>query len=283
MARDYAALPHKYLEEMDTLSDAEFGRLCRALLQYSMDGKEGQLQGAEKVVWKRVKMQEDRFKDSYKELSDSRREAGKKGAAKRWHSIANDSKAMASYGKAIANDVVAIADPLPPCPPCPSPSSPPPHPPISNLSPNPPIIPPSPDDDTHARRRVATPTNPQIAVVFTAYSEKIESKSPMTEKIRDELLALLEAVGPEVCVRAMDEAVEAGAISWRYVRKVLENKREQGVRSIGDWDAVEKKRVAGKPGKYTAQDFQPTPERIRKNAERLDAFLAEQGGKDGET
>lgn len=34
-----------------------------------------------------------------------------------------------------------------------------------------------------------------------------------------------------------------------------------------------------KPGKYTTQDFQPTPERIRKNAERLDAFLAEQEGK----
>lgn len=68
----------------------------------------------------------------------------------------------------------------------------------------------------------------------------------MTEKIRDGLLAFLEAVGPEVCVRAMDEAVEAGAISWRYVRKILENKREQGVRSIGDWDAVEKNAEAGK-------------------------------------
>lgn len=61
MARNYAALPHEYLEEMDILSDAEFGRLCRALLQYSMDGKEGQLEGAEKVLWKRVKRQEDLF------------------------------------------------------------------------------------------------------------------------------------------------------------------------------------------------------------------------------
>lgn len=276
MARDYAALPHKYLEEMDILSDAEFGRLCRALLQYSMDGKEGQLQGAEKVVWKRVKMQEDRFQDSCKELSDSRRAAGKKGAANRW-------QAMASDGKAMASDGFAIEDPLPPCPPCPSPFPSPPHPPISSPSPNPPIIPPSPDDDTRARRRVATPTDPKIAVVFAAYGEKIESKSPMTEKIRDELLSFLEAVGPEVCVRAMDEAVEAGAISWRYVRKVLENKRGQGVRCIGDWDAVEKKRVAGKPGKYTAQDFQPTAERVQKNNDWLDAFLAEQSGKEDGT
>ena len=31
MARDYTALPFEYLEEMDYLSDAEYGRLIRAL------------------------------------------------------------------------------------------------------------------------------------------------------------------------------------------------------------------------------------------------------------
>ena len=51
-ARNYAALPHEYLEEMDILSDAEFGRLCRALLKYSMTGEEVQLEGAEKVLLK---------------------------------------------------------------------------------------------------------------------------------------------------------------------------------------------------------------------------------------
>lgn len=99
MARNYAALPHEYLEEMDILSDAEFGRLCRALLKYSMTGEEVQLEGAEKVLLKRVYMQERRFQESYSDLTESRREAGKKGAAKRWHKMANDSKAMASDSK----------------------------------------------------------------------------------------------------------------------------------------------------------------------------------------
>lgn len=48
------------------------------------------------------------------------------------------------------------------------------------------------------------------------------------------------------------------------------------------WDKLDKPPEpprGGKPGQYTAQDFQPTPERIQKNAERLDAFLAEQEGK----
>ncbi len=92
MARNYAALPHEYLEEMDILSDAEFGRLCRALLKYSMTGEEGQLEGAEKVLLKRVYMQERRFQESYSDLTESRREAGKRGAAKRWQKMASDSK-----------------------------------------------------------------------------------------------------------------------------------------------------------------------------------------------
>lgn len=99
MARNYAALPHEYLEEMDILSDAEFGRLCRALLKYSMTGEEVQLEGAEKVLLKRVYMQERRFQESYSDLTESRREAGKKGAAKRWQKMASDSKAMASDRK----------------------------------------------------------------------------------------------------------------------------------------------------------------------------------------
>lgn len=101
MARNYAALLHEYLDEMDILSDAEFGRLCRALLRYSMDGKEGQLEGAEKVLWKRVKRQEDRFKENYEEQVNSRRTAGKRGAEKRWRGMANDSSAIAKDGIAI--------------------------------------------------------------------------------------------------------------------------------------------------------------------------------------
>ena len=103
MARNYAALLHEYLEEMDILSDAEFGRLCRALLVYSADGKEVQLEGAEKVLWKRVKRQEDRFRESYEEQLQSKRNAGKKGAAKRWRNMEYD-------GTAIADDSVAMAE-----------------------------------------------------------------------------------------------------------------------------------------------------------------------------
>ena len=84
MARNYAALPYKYKNEMDCLNDAEFGRLCRALIDYSADGTPIALSGNERFFAKRVMAHEDRFKGSYEAICDVRSEAGKKGAAARW-------------------------------------------------------------------------------------------------------------------------------------------------------------------------------------------------------
>lgn len=105
MARNYAALPYDYLEEMEALNDAEFGRLTRALLSYSMTGEQIALCGNERFYAKRVMSQEDRFKASYEEVSIVRSEAGKAGAAARWQNgkriFANgkNSKAISANGK----------------------------------------------------------------------------------------------------------------------------------------------------------------------------------------
>lgn len=80
MARNYAALKHDYLLEMEELTDAEFGRLCRELLRYSIDGTESQMKGNERFFWNRVKMQEKRAKESYDELCRHARNPGKRVA-----------------------------------------------------------------------------------------------------------------------------------------------------------------------------------------------------------
>lgn len=108
MARNYAALPYEYLEEMELLSDEEFGRLCRALLTYSSTGEAPALEGAERYQWKRVQMQEDRYRESYNETSKTLSEAGKRGAAKRWGAQSNDNPATDSDSQAIAPNSRAI-------------------------------------------------------------------------------------------------------------------------------------------------------------------------------
>ena len=84
MARDYAAVPHEYLEEMAELDDAEFGRLTRALLKYSRSGEPMKLRGNERFYVNRVMAEEDRHRRSYEALSGERSRAGKAGAAARW-------------------------------------------------------------------------------------------------------------------------------------------------------------------------------------------------------
>ena len=83
--RNYAALPHEYLEEMSVLSDAEFGRLVRSLLQYSMDGTPIALNGNERFYAVRAMNCEDRFQKSFQESDDKLRRAGQAGASARWN------------------------------------------------------------------------------------------------------------------------------------------------------------------------------------------------------
>ena len=80
--RNYAALPHEYLEEMQELDDAEFGRLCRALLTYSATGVMPELTGNERYLAARVRMQEDRYQNSGRivGLFDSKRDSGRNTA-----------------------------------------------------------------------------------------------------------------------------------------------------------------------------------------------------------
>lgn len=83
MARDYAAVPHAYREEMSDLSDAEFGRLIRALLKYSETGETMALRGNERFFAKRVMAEEDRHRKSYEDTVSARSRAGVASGAAR--------------------------------------------------------------------------------------------------------------------------------------------------------------------------------------------------------
>jgi len=85
MANNYCAVPHIYLDECEELTDAEFGRLMRALLRYSRDGEVIELDGNERFFARRMMVQEDVNARHYAELSAKRSEAGRLGALSRWH------------------------------------------------------------------------------------------------------------------------------------------------------------------------------------------------------
>lgn len=123
-----------------------------------------------------------------------------------------------------------------------------------------------------------TPTD-KAAAVLADYLDRVNpSASPSS---LDELRGYVDAMGPEVCRRAIDIALDSKKATWPYIRAILRDKQTKGVRCLADWEALEtsrkEERESKKSGSMVGKDFQPSAERIQKNADWLDGFLAEQG------
>ncbi len=93
--RMYAAFPYEYLNEMEELNDAEFGRLARALLRYSMTGEPIALSGNERFYAKRVMNREDRYQEQF----ERNQEAGAKGGSRKREAKAKAGKAQQIQGE----------------------------------------------------------------------------------------------------------------------------------------------------------------------------------------
>lgn len=84
-----------------------------------------------------------------------------------------------------------------------------------------------------------TPT-PSFAAVMSAYLNRVNPSA--SQQSLDELKGFCEVVGPAVCIRAMDIALDEKKATWSYIRGILRRLSGQGVRCLADWDAVEKRR-----------------------------------------
>lgn len=225
MARNYAALPHEYLEEMAELDDGEFGRLIRALLRYSMTGEAAELSGNERFYYRRVVMREDRYQSNYEELTEKRSDAGKKGALRRWSAkedgkngkaslpLADDSKDGNSEAKTeteIKTNTKTETDALP-----------------------------STDGKSAAR-----------AAAVGAYLDRI-NPTPSPRSVA-ELGAYADAMGSEVCLRAMDIALDSKKATWPYIRGILRRWQSLGVTCPADIERLDRKPEAKSGGSCAA-------------------------------
>ena len=87
-------------------------------------------------------------------------------------------------------------------------------------------------------------TGHAVAAVMSAYQDKINPQ--LSERSRDELAGFARVMGAEVCLRAIDAALDAKKANWPYIKAILQAKQAQGVRCLADWDALEERRQ--KPG-----------------------------------
>ncbi len=76
----------EHVHTMEELTDAEFGAFIRAYAAYVEDGTEPTFPDRSmRMMWKTVKAFDEMNCEKYTNTSESRREAGRKGAQKRWN------------------------------------------------------------------------------------------------------------------------------------------------------------------------------------------------------
>lgn len=83
MSREYFNAYHSYLEAMESLNDAERGRLFTALLIYSSTGEAQELRGNERHVFPGMRSQIDRDNEKYRLKCEKNRQNGSSGKSER--------------------------------------------------------------------------------------------------------------------------------------------------------------------------------------------------------
>lgn len=227
MARDYTPLPFEYLEEMDHLSDAEYGRLIRALQQYSITGEEAKLNGQEKAHWKRVRNREDRYRESFDASDKAKSERGAKAANARWSKAKNANVCTSIHEDACdANtdieadtktETESIAPPAPPRAREPETND-------TSRSESPNSSPPGsepPPDPLH---------DPEFGRVMTFFMDKLNPMPPSMAV--DGLENYTKSLGADVVIHAMEICLGEKKSSWNYLRKILMRYEREGLRSI---------------------------------------------------
>ena len=200
----------EHVHTMDELTDEEFGKFVRAYASYVETGVEPDFSDRSmRLMWKTVKAFDDMNCEKYKSTSAARREAGKRGAMKRWaqegKGIANDNKNNKCHFDNSKNalsvsdsesDSVAVVD--------------------------------------TATTAADSRTDSDLAEIVQHFQRVIGELPPSAF---DKLQRWREVYPAEIICKAFDEAAESGHRSWKYVESILKGWQADGVRTLGDVEA----------------------------------------------
>lgn len=200
----------EHVHTMDELTDEEFGKFVRAYASYIETGVEPDFSDRSmRMMWKTVKAFDDMNCEKYESTSAARREAGKKGAMKRWaqesKSIANDNKNSKCH---FANSKNALS--------------------VSDSESDSVVVV---DAATAAAESRADSDLAEIVHHF----ERVIGIFPRSAL--DKLQRWREVYPAEIIRAAIDEAAENNVRKWRYVDGVLKGWQADGVRTLGDVEA----------------------------------------------
>lgn len=87
-----------------------------------------------------------------------------------------------------------------------------------------------------------------LGAVMSLFLNRINPTPSQTSL--DELKGYVETLSPEVCLKAINKAIDGGVEkqNWNYIRGILRNLAKQKVRCVADWDRLEAERERRKHG-----------------------------------
>lgn len=249
MAREFICLYFSWLETGATLTDEEFGRMCRAGLQYGLDGTEPDLPGNDKILFPVMKWQVDRDVSKFDEICQKRREAGSRGGkSKSKQSEANQANATSAKQNE-ANQANA--------------------------------------SNTKKKTKTNTKTNTKTTIISSstataesdisacvqAYEQNI---GPIARAAFDDISRQLADLPADLICEAIGEAALNNKRSWNYVKAILKRCREQNILSVDAYRAEKENHAAAAAARATpAARPQSKQAAVR---ERLKKRLEEMGG-----
>ena len=74
------------------------------------------------------------------------------------------------------------------------------------------------------------------AAVIAMYKQKL-GRSPSEDCVQ-ELVQFLSTMDAACIERAINIAIDAGAPRWNYIKSILQDKQQKGVRCLADWDQL---------------------------------------------
>lgn len=191
---------HKGIE---ALSDAEAGRLAKALWKYAATGEVENLSGGEKFAFAMCMATLEQDVQKREDLSETRSEAGKKGGRPR---KANESKKSNCFSEK-ANESKKS------------------HKEIRYKNNIPPYNPPTGDDDGE-EAMIA-----QNELLNEVFDKARDSGFKITQASMDLLSDRLHDYGKETLFYALDKCVKAQAFNFGYLDTVLGNKPKQAIQA----------------------------------------------------
>ena len=258
MAREFICLYFSWLETGVTLTDEEFGRMCRAGLQYGLNGTEPDLPGNDKILFPVMKWQVDRDVSKFDEICQKRREAGSRGGkSKSKQSEANQANAtFAKQNEANqANATFAKQNEANQAN-------------ASNTKKN---------TKTNTKTTIISSSTAtaesDISACVQAYEQNI---GPIARAAFDDISRQLTDLPADLICEAIGEAALNNKRSWNYVKAILKRCREQNILSVDAYRA-EKESHAAAAAARAAPAVRPQSKQAAVR-ERLKKRLEEMGG-----